>query len=81
MIDPIQKAMEIVKEQWARDEHPDDIIYALVEAGLIPTRGDWGVLESGRSRIFGSEEKAREFAAKHESKVIHVWSYDYQIVE
>lgn len=79
MIDPITKATEIAN-RWV-DVYAQELVGELVETGLIPTRGDWGVLEAGRTRIFGSEATARRYAEKHGFKLIHVWSYDWQIVE
>lgn len=79
MIDPIEQALSIV--DLHREQSSEAITYALVEAGLVPTRGEWGVLDAGRVRTFGSEESARRYADKHGQKVVHYWTHDWQIVE
>lgn len=80
MIDPIEQAMEIVDRHSG--EHYETIVYALVEAGLIPTRGSWGVLEAGRVRVFGNESAARKFVERHPGmKLVHFWEHDWQIVD
>lgn len=79
MIDPIDQAMEIVDRHSG--EHYETIVYALVEAGLIPTRGSWGVLDAGRVRVFGGEDAARTYAAKHGQKVVHYYVHDWKIVD
>lgn len=80
MIDPIERAISIVDPH--REQSSEEIVYALVEAGLIPTRGSWGVLEAGRVRVFGNEATARKFVERHPStKLVHFWEYDWQIVD
>lgn len=79
MIDPIDQALDIVDRH--NGQHYETIVYALVEAGLIPTRGEWGVLDAGLVRIFGTEERARHYAERHGQKVVHYWTHDWVIVE
>lgn len=80
MIDPIDRAIEVVDEALIEDGGPEHIVYALVEAGLIPTRGAWGVLDAGRVRTFGGEDAARTYAAKHGQKLVHYYEHDWEIV-
>lgn len=79
MNDPIRQAIDTVDMNYGSAE---EIVYSLSREGLLPSYGEWGVLDAGRPRYFGSEAAARRHAARHPGmKLIHAWAYEWQIVE
>lgn len=82
MSDPLDLAADVLsaeqKDGWRCSE---DLVEALRLAGLLPSRREWGVLEAGQRRMFGSESKAREYAGRNGLRVIYLWHHDWQVAD